>query len=146
MNRYFSNFAHFALMLLAISAVPAFAQEEGTLKFHASAPVAIPGQVLPAGDYKLSIVESAVGARQVKVLDANGKFLRLIPIYRTFRFTATDDSVVNMVANGSGLLRINTFYFGAASDGFQFIYGKSDLQKMDASAQLMRKGSAINGQ
>jgi hypothetical protein len=146
MNRIFSNLTLFALMVFAISALPAFAQEEGTLKLHVSEATAVPGQVLVPGDYKLSLVESAGGARQVKLLDADGRFLRVIPIYRASRVRSIGGSLVRTVAAGSSLSRIDSFYFPAAEDGFQFIYSKSDLQKGETMAQQMRKAGSASGQ
>jgi hypothetical protein len=146
MKRFLSNFACFALMVFSISSLPAFAQEEGTLKFHISEPTAVPGQVLAPGDYKLSIVESVTGGRQVKLLDADGRFLRIISIYRASRINRMDDSLVRVVGAGSAILRIDAFYFPAAKDGFQFIYSKSDLQKVDAMAPQFRKRGIANGQ
>ena len=146
MNRFLSKFALFAVMFLSISAVSAFAQEEGTLIIHLSQPTAVPGHVLAPGNYKLSLVESVNGARQVKVLDANGKFLSLVPIHRAAHLNATDDSVVKTLTDQAGLSRIDSFYFPAAEDGFQFSYSKSDLQKADLMAQQILKNGAVNGQ
>ena len=143
MNRYFSNLAVFALMLLSVSA---FAQEEGTLNVHFSQQTAIPGRVLAPGSYKLTLVESLNGARQVKVLDAQGRFISVVPIYRASRINATDYSVVKTVADQAGLSRVDTFYFPAAQDGFQLQYSKSDLQKADLMAQQMSKTGMANGQ
>jgi hypothetical protein len=146
MKRYFSNFVFALLLIMAGSAVSAAAQEEGALDVHVNKAVAIPGKVLPVGDYVFRLVESTSGANEVKVSSADGEtFYGFIPIYRASKNDLTDQAVVKTMADEAGMSRIDTWFFPASHDGFQFIYSKSDLRKLDIIAKQMAARDSANG-
>jgi hypothetical protein len=146
MKHYFSNFIFALLLIMAGSAVSAAAQEEGALDIHVNKAVAIPGKVLPAGDYVFRLVESTSGANEVKVMSADGKtFYGFIPITRASKNDMTDHAVVKTVEDEAGTSRIDTWFFPASRDGFEFIYSKSDLRKLDIMAKQMSARDSANG-
>jgi hypothetical protein len=132
----------FALGLTLLSNA-SFAQQEDMLKLHTTEPLAIPGHVLPAGEYVFRLVEGDQYPHMVEVMRADGSSLyglfQLAPVQRT---AFSGDSAVTLTApDATGFKRISQWYFPGAKNGYQFVYSKKDIQKQDQIARNNRNSN-----
>lgn len=137
MKRFFS-IPSLVVILLGLLALPAFAQNESVLDVHLNNAVAIPGNVLSPGDYIFHLLESPTGQAIVQVQSADGKasygFIQVISAKRD----EIGDSLVTVKrSDETRVARIDSWYFPGTTSGYQFVYSKPDLRKLDTIAQKM---------
>jgi hypothetical protein len=123
----------------ALLATPSFAQQENFLNVHTNEQVAIPGHVLPPGDYVFRLMESDQDPHIVEVMSADGSSLyglfQVVPAQRP-EF-ANGSSVTLTAPDAAGLQGISQWYFPGSSDGYQFVYSRKDIQKEDQIARRL---------
>jgi hypothetical protein len=135
-----------AVLLLGLSALPAFAQNENVMNVHVDKAVAIPGKVLPPGDYVFRLADSVTRPADVQVMSADGKTeYGFIPVYSAYRTAGSDTEVTTTPPDNFGIACIDSWYFPGEQDGYRFIYSKTDLRKIDMIAQQMNLGGAQAG-
>jgi hypothetical protein len=124
---------------LALLATPSFAQQENFLNVHTNEPVAIPGHVLPPGDYLFRMMEADQYPHVVEVMSADGSSLYgLFQVVPAQRLEFGNRSSVTLTdPDAAGLQGISQWYFPGSSDGYQFIYSKKDIQKEDQVAHRL---------
>jgi hypothetical protein len=117
------------------------ANQETTITF--SAPVQIPGQVLPAGTYRFELAEPDEDLHLVRIFNADGTVvyatLQTVPAERR---DASGDTVVTLAAPESGKpdFLVKWFYPGNTI-GHEFVYSKQQEQQIAHSAQTTFVGN-----
>ena len=138
MKSFKSQLALLSVLLVAGSVASMFAQNTTVLKIQTQSALAVPGNVLEPGTYVFRMPDSATGYTNVQILSADGKTkLGFIPIYSARRSRTTGVSTMVAVPGQSGLLRVDSWFLPGSQDGFRFIYGRSDLRKIETIAQQM---------
>ena len=139
-------------MLIAISPLfqlPARAdQDKQTTNITFSAPVEIPGKVLPAGSYIFERVDDNDLREMVRIFNADHTVLyATLETAPVDRMNATDDPSITLAQEGSGnpdvLVR---WFYGGCLTGHQFIYPKSEEQRLSqAKLDTFVGGKLVNG-
>lgn len=98
-----------------------------------TAPVQIPGQVLPAGTYRFELAEPNDGdLDMVRIYNSDGSMLyATLQTIPTERSQAGDDTIVTLAAAESGKpnFLVNWFYAGDG-DGHEFVYSPQQEQEI----------------
>ena len=133
----------------ALFQLPARADEEReTTNVTFSAPVEIPGQVLPAGSYTLERVDDNDLREMVRIFNADRTILyatlETVPVNRS---TTTDDPSITLAEQGSGNPdALVLWFYGASSTGHQFVYPKTERQELaQAKLDTFVDGKLVNG-
>ena|SRR4051794_37305580 len=85
--------------------------------------VAIPGRVLPAGQYIFRIADSRTNRHTVQVFDRAGKILATVFTIPTVRLTATDDTHITFNEQRTGLaVPIKEWFYPGNINGEEFMY------------------------
>lgn len=97
-----------------------------------SAPVQLPGIVLPAGTYQFKLADPESGRRVLQVWDKDGsKLLTTLLTIPDQRMTATDDPVVMFAERPSGQPHaIRAWFYPNESYGQEFVYPKSQAMEI----------------
>lgn len=132
--------------LVVLLAVPALAENTTLMNVHVEKAVAIPGNVLQPGDYTFRIVTLG-GSSYVAIASADSTTnYGFVQTFRTHRNSGYENEIRSIKTDNSGLGRIDSWYFPGQSDGFSFIYSKSDLAKVNMIAQQMKARTDQSGQ
>ncbi len=91
-----------------------------------SAPVEVPGMVLPAGKYEFRILDRTGSGYLVGILDSNGHYLEAVQAEPDYRLKLTDKTVVRLENRdpGSPEAVVSWFYPGE-NYGVVFVYPNS---------------------
>src|SRR4030095_8935734 len=102
---------------------------EEKMTVHFSAPVEVPGEVLPAGTY---VFEALQGGRLTRILSADEKHiyatLLTVPEEKEEPVDKPKIKLDGPIAQGSPA-RVDSWFYPGESTGNQFIYQKVDLRK-----------------
>lgn len=136
----------FALLLgLAItwalfSEVAAHAdQVDQSTKMTFSAPVQIPGRVLPAGTYVFKLAEfpDSSDLNIVQIFHADGTHLiATMQTVPTQRLQTAGDTVVTLAQQPNGPEALVKWFFPGQNTGHEFMYSKQEAQQIAQDQQL----------
>jgi hypothetical protein len=139
-------------VLVAIGALfqlPARAdQEKETTTITFSAPVEIPGQVLPAGSYIFERGDDNDLRDMVEIFNADHtKLYAMLQTIPADRMNPTGDPVITLAQQGSDnpdvLVR---WFYGGALTGHEFIYPKQEAKELtQAKLDTFVGGQLVNG-
>ncbi|MCU1386129.1 MAG: hypothetical protein JWL71_4826 [Acidobacteria bacterium] len=114
-----------AVVLLVLISRSARADEwDQLMVFTFSAPVEIPGVVLPAGTYQFKLADPLSDRSVITVLSADGsRVYATIAAVAERRTTPTDDPVVTLEARSKGSPQaIDTIFYPGEAIGLEFLY------------------------
>jgi hypothetical protein len=117
-------------LFFAIAAHADERNQETLISF--TAPIEIPGQVLPAGTYRFQLAEPGDELQMVRIYNADGTVLyATLQTISTQRSRLADDVVVTLAAPKSGgpNYLVKWFYRGN-TDGHEFVYSKQQEQEI----------------
>lgn len=125
---------------------PSFAQSPGDIRFAATTQIAVPGHLLEPGNYtfrRLNSDEPGI----YEVLDSSGQLIgveQVTPANRAQR----GDTEIDIAAPDSDGVRLVQEWFGPGdTDGYQFVYSKKIVQKLDQLAAVQSRATgSIAGQ
>ena len=139
------------IMLITIGALfqlPARADEDKqTTKITFSAPVEIPGHVLPAGSYIFERVDDSDMRDMVHVFNADHTVLyATLETVPADRMNLTGAPAITLAQEGSGnpdaLVR---WFYGGSLTGYEFIYPKSEQKELtQANLETFVDGKLVN--
>ncbi len=143
MKRLTSYLPFAAILLLLVLALPALAQSDNLVNVHFYNAVALPGRILPAGNYVFRFTNPDSAARYVEVETQNGTALGFFAMYPTYADRAPSQLVINTSKpDHAGVVRFKSLFFPGHSLGYHFIYTKGDRRKLDRIAQKMQPKTA----
>ena len=118
----YSRYVSIALCLVSvlINAGPLVAQSR-TTDVTFSAPVQLPGVVIPAGNYHFALARDA---RSVVVTAADHRIVTTVAVISTTR--AQSGSLVTMRPSTDGTpAQVSALYSGGGTSGVEFVYGNA---------------------
>jgi hypothetical protein len=121
------------------------ANQETIITF--SAPVQIPGQVLPAGTYRFKLAEPDDDQDLVRIFNVNGNVVATIDTVAAESRDVTDNTVVTLAAPETGEpdFLVKWFYPGNAV-GHEFVYPKQqERQIAHATQEAVRANKSTGG-
>jgi hypothetical protein len=122
-------------LFFAIAAHADERNQETLISF--SAPIQIPGQVLPAGTYRFQLADPGEDLQMVRIYNADGTVLyATLQTVSTQRSRLADDVVVTLAAPkfGGPEYLVKWFYRGNA-DGHEFVFSKQQEQEIAQTAK-----------
>jgi hypothetical protein len=132
--------------LLALSALPAAKADsfDQATKINFSAPVRVPGQVLPAGTYWFILLDHGGSQKVVQIFNAHrtslidtvvtGNADRLQPTGRTVLAFAEPDTSVNAYGDVPALTK---WFYPGDDVGHQFIYSNHRERELQHETQVL---------
>jgi hypothetical protein len=114
------------IVLAAITMVP-FAKADDwdkETKVTLSAPVAVPGQVLPSGRYVFRLADNDSDRNVVQIFDAEkSHIITTVLAIPAYRLEPTGDTVITFEERPSGNVEaIGTWFFAGENQGVAFAY------------------------
>ena len=135
----FNKFAFviaFVLSAVLFAEVAAHADEaDQSTKLTFSAPIAIPGRVLPAGTYLFKLVNRD-NLDMVQVFNAGGT--RLYATLQTVsaeRMEPTGDTVITLAQQSNGAEALVKWFYPGNTIGHEFVYPKQEEQQLAQDRQ-----------
>jgi hypothetical protein len=113
------------------------ADQETNITF--SAPVEIPGHVLPAGTYMFKLAEDGSETNIVQIFNSDGtKLYAMLPTFDADRSEAPNGTTVTLAQQGSGTpdALLKWFYPGSET-GHEFIYSAGEEKQLAHDRQEM---------
>jgi len=140
MNRITKNIIAVLAVFLAVQlSAPVFAQQPGDIHVYVLEEVAVPGHLLTPGDYVFRHVSFA-NPHTFGIWSSDGSefvgFFHVIPVQQLDNRQDTEIDVSD--ADGAGVRRIEAWYWRGERYGYQFIYSKQDIERLDRLAQAQR--------
>ena len=113
-----------------------------TLTF--SAPVQIPGRVLPAGTYTFEQLEPDIAPDVVQVFGADGSLIATLNTVSADRMDPTGDTTITLADGGNGTPpALLTWFYPGRIIGHEFVYGKDDRKAIAQSKQTTFEGDRV---
>jgi hypothetical protein len=141
---FFSLFTFVLMLAVTLPMAHAAIGDEAT-QFTFSQPVAIPGQVLPAGTYLFALDDNSpnmvwiFNADRTKVYAA----LQTVPSIRARR---NDNAAVTFAKRTSGQPdAIISWFYAGMLDGHQFLYPSQQERKLDADSKVVVTATPSEG-
>lgn len=140
MNRVTKNTITVLSVLLAFElSVPVFAQQPGDINVHVPEEVAVPGHLLTPGDYIFRHISSTNPYSFGIWSSDSSEFVGFFYLIRVERPDDRQNTEIDVSdADGAGVRRIEAWYAAGERDGYQFIYSKQDIARLDRLAQVQR--------
>jgi hypothetical protein len=140
MNRVTKNIIAVLAVFLAVQlSVPVLAQQPGDINVYIAKEVAVPGHLLTPGDYVFRRISSA-DTHIFGIWSSDGSefvgFVHVIGVERPDDRRDTEIDVSD--EDEAGVRRIEAWYWPGERDGYQFIYSKQDMERLDRLAQARR--------
>jgi hypothetical protein len=134
-----------AVAVLSVVALPLFAQSPGDIRITTATEVAVPGHLLEPGTYffrRAMADEPTV----YKIVADSGQvigFVHVIPAERTGR---TDTEVDVTAPDAAGVRVMQAWYGPGDPSGYELVYAKGDVRKLDQIAEMRAHSGYSAGQ
>jgi hypothetical protein len=126
----------FVLTAVLFAEVAVHAEEaDQSTKLTFSAPVAIPGQVLPAGTYLFKLA-SRDNLDLVQIFNAGGtRLYASLETVATERMEPAGDTVVTLAEQSNGPATLVKWFYPGTTVGHEFVYPKQEEQQLAQDRQ-----------
>jgi hypothetical protein len=127
-------------LFTVLFAMPMFAQSPGDIRFTATTEIAVPGHLLPAGDYvfrRLNSTEPNI----YEILNGNGELVTVAQVTPTVRPNRGDTEIDVKAPDSDGVRMVKSWFGPGNTDGYQFVYSKKAVRKLDQLAEAQAKTS-----
>jgi hypothetical protein len=122
----------------------AYADETDELtKITFSAPIQIPGRVLPAGTYIFQQADPYTNLNVIRILNADGTFVATVQTISAERAWATGDTAITLAEPESGQPDLVKWFYPGRSTGHEFVYPKQQEQQIAQAKQETFVGSQL---
>jgi hypothetical protein len=134
-----------AVAVVSVLALPLFAQSPGDIRITTATEVAVPGHLLEPGTYwfrRAMADEPTV----YKIVADSGQvigFVNVIPAERTGR---TDTEVDVTAPDAAGVRVMQAWYGPGDPSGYELVYAKGDVRKLDQIAEMRAHSGYSAGQ
>ncbi len=141
----FKLFVSILVLALAVTlSLPAAAQYLAITKVHFDQTVAVPGQLLPPGDYVFRAVDSPDFTGLVQIQHADGTPVGVFHTTPVMRTTVAGSNVQLSVPVVNGIRLVKDWYVTGSSTGFELDYAKKTLANIDTlAARLPQNKNAV---
>ncbi len=91
-----------------------------------SAPVEVPGMVLPAGKYEFRVLDRTGSGYLVGILDSHGRYLEAVQAEAEYRLKLSDRTIVRLEKRNPGSPEaVVSWFYPDENYGVQFVYPNS---------------------
>ena len=129
-----------AVVVVSCLSLTAWAQSPGDIQVTTKTEMAVPGHLLEPGTYIIRRVMADTPS-VYEITTANGRFIcyeDVTPIERT----RGNGTVVDVSApDGAGVRVLQAWYNAGNNDGYQLVYSRRDMRKLDQIAELRAHSS-----
>lgn len=144
-----TRFAKYFFSLIAVgvlcTTLPAFAQSPGDVKITTTTELAVPGHLLEPGTYWVQRAMSKENS-QYKIVDSDGRFISYMQVIPAQRSSHDDTEVDVSDPNAAGLRLLQAWYVAGDNNGYEVVYRKGDIRKLDQIAQSRTRSDGSAGQ
>ena len=126
-------------------ALPVFAQSPGDIKITTTTEVAVPGHLLEPGTYWLRRAMDN-DPSVYKIVTDNGRTIEFVQVIPTQRTGRTDTEVDVTAPDAAGVRVLQAWYGPGDPDGYQLVYTKGDIRKLDQIAEMRSHSGYAAGQ
>jgi hypothetical protein len=146
MFRFAKNFFFLvAVGVVSCMTLPVFAQSPGDIKITTNAELAVPGHLLEPGTYWVRRVLSDEQSFY-KISDDDGNFITYMEVIPTQRAKGNDTEVVVGSPDAAGVRVLQAWYSAGDDNGYEVVYSKSDMRKLDQIAEMRGQSPGSAGQ
>ncbi|HMK23494.1 MAG TPA: hypothetical protein VK466_14255 [Terriglobales bacterium] len=149
-EKFVTRFAKYFSSLLAVGIVscmtlPVVAQSPGDIRITTNAELAVPGHLLEPGTYW---VRRAMANEQsfYRISDADGRFIAYMEVIPTQRTQGNDTEVEVSNPDAAGVRVLQAWYSAGNNNGYEVVYSKGDIRKLDQIAEMRTQSSGAAGQ
>ena len=146
MTQFAKHVVFFAVSALVFAvAVPGFAQSPGDIKITTDKEMAVPGHLLEPGTYwfrRAMADEPTV----YKIIADDDRFIWFVQVIPTERRGRTDTEVDVNAPDAAGVRVLQAWYGPGDSDGYELVYAKGDIRKLDQIAEMRAHSGYAAGQ
>jgi hypothetical protein len=130
-----------AVLFLLHFSIPMFAQAPGNIKVHFTDEVAVPGHLVPPGDYEFHRLDDSDPYTYELISDNGQDLIGIFHVITTERANYGEPGVELSAPDASGIRMIQAWY-DPGREGFEFIYSKKDMRNLQfAETQSHATGS-----
>jgi hypothetical protein len=138
-------FVLLAVGVVSCMALPVFAQSPSDIKFTTNVELAVPGRVLEPGTYWLRRASSSEESIY-RLSDDDGRLITFMQVIPADRKESDDTQVVVSSPDAAGVRLLQAWFSGGDTRGYEVVYSKSDLRKLDRIAEMRTGASGSAGQ
>ena len=144
-----TRFAKYFFSLIAVgvlcTTLPAFAQSPGDVKITTTTELAVPRRLLEPGTYWVQRAMSKENS-QYKIVDSDGRFISYMQVIPAQRSSHDDTEVDVSDPDAAGLRLLQAWYVAGDNNGYEVVYRKGDIRKLDQIAQSRTRPDGSAGQ
>jgi hypothetical protein len=134
-----------AAALVSLVALPVFAQSPGDIKVTTTTEVAVPGHLLEPGTYWFRRA-MADDPSVYKIVGDDGRLIEFVEVVPTERTGRTDTEVDVSVPDAAGVRVMQAWYGPGDPSGYELVYPKGDIRKLDQIAEMRAHSGYAAGQ
>jgi hypothetical protein len=138
---------HIVLLTSVVSfmALPMLAQSPGDIRITTATEVAVPGHLLEPGTYWLRRAMDN-DPSVYKIVGNDGKVIEFVEVIPTERTNRTGTEVDVSAPDAAGVRVLQAWYGPGDPSGYQLVYGKGDIRKLDQIAEMRSHSGYAAGQ
>jgi len=129
-----------AVMALFCIALRVFAQSPGDTNITTAKAIALPGHLLEPGTYWFRRA-MADDPSVYKIIGDDGRVIEFVEVIPTERRERRDTEVDVTAPDAAGVRVLQAWYGPGDTDGYELVYAKGDLEKLDQIAELRAHSS-----
>jgi len=134
-----------AVAVASFRALPVFAQSPGDIKITTATGVAVPGRLLEPGTYWFRRA-MADDPSVYRIVGENGRTIEFVEVIPTERTGRMDTEVDVTTPDAAGVRVLQAWYGPGDPSGYQLVYAKGDIQKLDQIAEMRSHSGYAAGQ
>jgi hypothetical protein len=134
-----------AVVMVSWAALPVMAQSPGDIKITTNTEVAVPGHLLEPGTYWFRRAlddEPTV----YKIVGDNDRLVGFVQVIPTVRAGRADTEVDVTAPDAAGVRVMQAWYGPGDTSGYELVYAKGDIRKLDQIAEMRSHSSGYSGQ
>lgn len=134
-----------AVVMVSWAALPVMAQSPGDIKITTNTEVAVPGHLLEPGTYwfRRALADEPT---VYKIVGDNGRLVGFVQVIPTERAGRADTEVDVTAPDAAGVRVMQAWYGPGDTSGYELVYAKGDIRKLDQIAEMRSHSSGYSGQ
>ena len=134
-----------AVAVVSVVALPVLAQSPGDIRITTDREVAVPGHLLEPGTYwfRRAVADEPT---VYKIVADNGHVIGFVQVIPTERTGRTDTEVDVTAPDAAGVRVMQAWYGPGDPSGYELIYAKGDVRKLDQIAEMRAHSGYSAGQ
>jgi len=132
-----------ALVAFSSAALPVLAQTPGDMKITTNTQLAVPGHLLEPGTYwfRRALVDDLA---VYKIVAADGHPVGFVQVIAALRTSPAGSEVEVSAPDAAGVRLLQAWYGPGDTNGYELIYAKGDIRKLDQIAELQVHSSGYS--